>query len=831
MTFAILSRRNEIDRKQLDFLLQGRKKIGGGERPESVRDWCPESSWSAAVALSEVDPLFAPLPADMSDSNRWKVWCDCEKAEDEKMPAEWKNLTNFQRLLVLRCLRPDRLTSALEMFVSQSIGKFFISDQAVDISVSFKDSGTTTPLFFILSPGVDPVKNVEMLGQKLGFTYDNEKLYNVSLGQGQEEVAERALKKCFTSGGWCLLNNVHLVERWLRELEKTLDFQSEIYIKMAQVARRQAERRNGRRMAWLAEQAQLAEIAKQKKAAEMTSDAGEGNNDDAQESADAVGSAAPREAGEAASESVAGSCAQPVEEPCFDDPEEDPEEASIQKGALDFRIFLSAEPSTNIPIGILQRSVKLTSEPPSGVAQNIKRALANFTDEPWEKSSKPTEFRAVMFAMCFFHAVVVERKKFGPQGWNRVYPFNVGDLTTCLDVLGNYIEDRPKIPWVDLRYVFGEIMYGGHITDDWDRVLCMAYLEQWIVAEIVDGIDLAPNFPVPALTTYAEFENYVDDSCPGESPVLFGLHPNAEINFRTAQADTLFRIISDLQPKQQSLDKGDSSADVVKAKLDEVLERLPECFALGDIGDRLDEDRTPPQHVFYQECERINLLIVTMRKSLLELGLGLKGELSMTTSMQTLFDEIFIDRVPEVWARNSFASMRPLGSWFENMNQRYGQLNDWTGELQTPKVTMLSYFFNPMSLLTAIMQHTSMANNYDLDQMALIADVTKKVPEQVDVAARDACHVYGLYMEGARWDSAAGCIDEARMKELYPRMPVITIKALPLSKVDRKDQYECPLYKTQARGPTYVVGLWLRTKQPARKWVIAGVGCLLDIVE
>jgi dynein heavy chain len=412
-----------------------------------------------------------------------------------------------------------------------------------------------------------------------------------------------------------------------------------------------------------------------------------------------------------------------------------------------------------------------------------------------------------------------------------VYPFNVGDLTTCLDVLGNYIEDRPKIPWVDLRYVFGEIMYGGHITDDWDRVLCMAYLEQWIVAEIVDGIDLAPNFSVPALNTHAEYEAYVSESCPPESPVLFGLHPNAEINFRTAQAETLFRIISDLQPKQQSLDKGDSPADVVKAKLDELLERLPECFVLSDISDRLDEDRTPPQHVFYQECERINVLIVTMRRSLLELGLGLKGELSMTASMQTLFDEIFVDRVAEVWARNSFASLRPLGSWFENLNQRFNQLNDWTGELALPKVTILSHFFNPMSLLTAIMQHTSMANNYDLDQMALIADVTKKVPEQVDVAARDACHVYGLYMEGARWDSGIGCIDDSRMKDLYPRMPVITIKALPMSKVDRRDQYECPLYKTQARGPTFVVGLWLKTKQPPRKWVIAGVGCLLDIVE
>lgn len=46
-------------------------------------------------------------------------------------------------------------------------------------------------------------------------------------------------------------------------------------------------------------------------------------------------------------------------------------------------------------------------------------------------------------------------------GWNRSYPFNVGDLTISIDVLYNYLEVNSKVPWDDLRYLFGEIMYGG----------------------------------------------------------------------------------------------------------------------------------------------------------------------------------------------------------------------------------------------------------------------------------------------------------------------------------------------------------------------------------
>jgi len=94
--------------------------------------------------------------------------------------------------------------------------------------------------------------------------------------------------------------------------------------------------------------------------------------------------------------------------------------------------------------------------------------------------AREMEFKSILFSLCYFHAVVSERRKFGPQGWNRKYPFNTGDLTISVSVLYNYLEANTKVPWEDLRYLFGEIMYGGHITDDWDRRLCRTYLEEYM---------------------------------------------------------------------------------------------------------------------------------------------------------------------------------------------------------------------------------------------------------------------------------------------------------------------------------------------------------------
>ena len=98
-----------------------------------------------------------------------------------------------------------------------------------------------------------------------------------------------------------------------------------------------------------------------------------------------------------------------------------------------------------------------------------------------------------------FHALILGRRKFGSQGWSRKYSFNDGDLRICGDVLHNYLAGFEQVPYADLRYLYGEIMYGGHITDYWDRVTNNTYLQKLIVPEILNKMQLtmAPGFRSP----------------------------------------------------------------------------------------------------------------------------------------------------------------------------------------------------------------------------------------------------------------------------------------------------------------------------------------------
>ena len=265
----------------------------------------------------------------------------------------------------------------------------------------------------------------------------------------------------------------------------------------------------------------------------------------------------------------------------------------------------------------------------------------------------------------------------------------------------------------------------------------------------------------------------------------------------------------------------------VKQQLDDTLEKLPELFVLFELEERVD-DRTPFTSVFLQECERMNHLVFEIGRSLRELDAGLRGDLSMSGPMEALMNSIYGNRVPESWERLAYPSLAPLSVWLINMIDRHKQLTDWTADMCTPKVTWLAGLFNPQAFLTAVMQVTARKNEWPLDKVTTTVDVTKKGPEEIEGATRDGAYIHGLFVDGARWDAANSCLDDAFMKELYPRLPVVLVRATPSDKQEAKDIYPCPVYKTQQRGPTFVFTAGLKTKAPAAKWIMAGVALIMD---
>ena len=90
-------------------------------------------------------------------------------------------------------------------FIEEKLGTKYVEGRNIEFAKSYEESGPGTPMFFILSAGVDPLKDVEALGKKLGFSTDANNFHNISLGQGQEIVAERAIDLGGNAGHWVIL--------------------------------------------------------------------------------------------------------------------------------------------------------------------------------------------------------------------------------------------------------------------------------------------------------------------------------------------------------------------------------------------------------------------------------------------------------------------------------------------------------------------------------------------------------------------------------------------------------------------------------------------------
>ncbi|KAL0221332.1 hypothetical protein RCL1_001186 [Eukaryota sp. TZLM3-RCL] len=724
LCFKILLRKGELIHEELDYLIRGTKNFS---KPNPL-SWLDDQSWAALVALSQFDE-FKRLSVDVeSGSKRWKEWFKSPTPESTRLPQDYAKKTEFQKLMILRALRPDRLTLALKNFVGSSIGNRYVEALPYSLETTFEETSTDVPIFFILSPGVDPVKQVELLGKTKGKLIDSGTFKIVSLGQGQTPLAEAALLEGFEKGNWVMLENLHLVLKWLPVLEKILESQRE----------------------------------------------------------------------------------------------------SDVKPHPQYRVFLTAEPAEISP-GILQSCIKVTNEPPSGIKAIMRRALDCFDAEFFEKCSKANEFKSILFALCFFHAVILERRKFGPLGWNIPYPFNLGDLTVCADVLFNQLEGNLLIPWADLQYIFGEIMYGGHISDLRDRELCKTYLEVLMKEDLFEEALLAPGFAAPVPSPYEYYIEYLN-TMPVETPELFGLHPNAEIRYLTVLTNSLFNTIQDLQPRQGLAAGVVSREEKAREILEDILEKLPPEFDMHDLYSRV-ESLNPYISVCLQECDRMNILLSEIRRSLKEVALGLAGDLTISEQMDRIIDALFSNRVPDNFAAVAYPSLKPLQEWFLNLLERAKQLQDWCSNLSTmPSVLWLPGLFNPQSFLTAVMQVTARKNGWPLDKMILQTEVTKKKPSEITTPPREGAYIYGLSLEGARWDVQAGCLADAEPQVLFDELPVIYIKATTLDKRSQntKDFLETPVYATSIRGPTFIWTFYLKTRVATSKWRLAGTALLLE---
>lgn len=158
LSVGILKGAGMIDQDEWQFLLTGGLIIDPKMPPNPITKWLGEKAWGESLRLSTL-PNFIGFAADMeAQKNKWEVIYNSSEPYREQFPGDWETKLNiFQKLLIMRIIRPDKLVPAVMEFVEAKMGQKFVEPPLFDLVASYGDSNALAPLIFILSPGTDPM--------------------------------------------------------------------------------------------------------------------------------------------------------------------------------------------------------------------------------------------------------------------------------------------------------------------------------------------------------------------------------------------------------------------------------------------------------------------------------------------------------------------------------------------------------------------------------------------------------------------------------------------------------------------------------------------------
>jgi dynein heavy chain len=736
----ILKSKNELTNEELMFFLTGGVGLENTKKNPSS-GWLSDKSWDEICRMSDLSIFDGFLKSFTADCESWKAVYDSAAPFNVEYPAPWnEKLTSMQKMIIVRCLRPDKALPAMSKFISEKLGNIFVSPPAFDLHGSYNDSTCDSPIVFVLSPGADPMAALLKFASQMSM--DGDKFGAISLGQGQGPIAMRMIIAAMENGSWVCLQNCHLAVSWMPAMERLC------------------------------------------------------------------------------------------------------EEMKPENIHPDFRLWLTSYPSDKFPVSVLQNSVKMTNEPPTGLKNNI---LASYLADPISdpaffsgvSEEKQSAFTRLLFSLCFFHALVQERRKFGPIGWNIAYGFNESDMRISVRQLQIFMNQYEEIPYEAVTYLTGECNYGGRVTDDKDRRLLMALLRIFYSKDVVEKSQhkLCPSglFHIPADGDYEHYLEFIR-TIPDQVPEIFGMHENVNITKELQETKMVFDSILLTSGATAGGGGGGGSDEVLSDIVNDILGKLPADFDLDASMKRYPVVYNESMNtVLVQEMERFNNLLRTIRISLINMKKAIAGFIVMNAELENIARALLIGKVPDAWMKRSYPSLKPLAGYITDFLARLNFFQEWY-ENGKPTVFWLSGFYFTQAFLTGARQNFARRYTIPIDAVEFDFEVLTK--DTADLPPDDGVYCAGVYLEGARWDRDRGSLVESHHKVLFESMPIIWFK--PVKKVDISMEgcYECPTYKTSERKGTlsttghstnFVLMLKLKSDFPQAHWVKRGVCALCSL--
>jgi dynein heavy chain len=400
------------------------------------------------------------------------------------------------------------------------------------------------------------------------------------------------------------------------------------------------------------------------------------------------------------------------------------------------------------------------------------------------------------------------------------------------------------VPYLVLSFLFGEINYGGRVTDFIDRRLLNTLLETFICPGVLEeGYAFSPSGKYTStdledLKAYIAHINAYDLNA---HPEVFGLHENADITCAMKDTLDLFDNLLSLQPATAVGSATKTRDEVIKEKVEQIRAKVPKVFNLEAISKKFPTRYEESMNtVLVQEIIRYNRLLKTIHTTLDDMLKALAGKVVMSAQLEEMGTSLFNNQIPKLWEKPAYPSLKPLSIWVEDLAERCRFLQGWV-DGGTPPIFWISGLFFPQAFLTGTLQNFARKYKIPIDRITFEALIRDEVASPQDVTERpeNGCYVYGLFLEGSRWDATTHVLTESRAKELYTKFPIIHLNPVKDRVPPETGVYNCPIYKiltrqgvlsTTGHSTNYVISLDIPSDREPQHWIKRSVAlfCALD---
>ena len=321
-----------------------------------------------------------------------------------------------------------------------------------------------------------------------------------------------------------------------------------------------------------------------------------------------------------------------------------------------------------------------------------------------------------------------------------------------------------------------------------------------------DEFALAPGeqYLSPPAGKLAEYQGTISQLPLNPHPNVYGLHENADIACAQNETTELCDIMLSLQPKV-STGGGKSRDDVVREVAVSLQERGIASFPMDEVVAKYPLAYEECYNtVLSQECMRYNKLIKKFTRTIADLLKALKGLVVMSGELEAMADSLYTNQVPALWTAVSYPSLKPLAAWMDDLVRRIEFIQSWV-EHGAPASFWVSGFFFQQAFLTGTLQNYARKYSVAIDNVSFGFHVLREMGgpgAEITEHPKDGCIIYGLFLEGAGWDPAAGVLVESKPKELFVGFPAIWLEPMTERASPTGGIYSCPVYKTLTRAGT-----------------------------